>query len=192
MRYLLLITFFISTITGAKSFTDDFNTWHSLTFNTPAILEKDSNKKLEKQRQSHIEEVESLKQQQIKCLAENIFYEASTQSYKGKLAVGFVVLNRVKHSQYADDVCGVVYERNTTKSGKTVCQFSWTCKIKKMINFASKGWIHSLQAAKQIIEAQARNDVTNGATHYHADYVRPPWADTLRKVAVIDDHIFYR
>ena len=35
-------------------------------------------------------------------------------------------------------------------------------------------------------------DITEGATHYHADYVLPDWAATKRKTIEIEDHIFYR
>ena len=35
-------------------------------------------------------------------------------------------------------------------------------------------------------------DITEGATHYHADYVRPAWARTKTKTIEIEDHIFYR
>jgi len=35
-------------------------------------------------------------------------------------------------------------------------------------------------------------DVTQGATHYHADYVSPAWAKTKTKTIEIEDHIFYR
>jgi spore germination cell wall hydrolase CwlJ-like protein len=35
-------------------------------------------------------------------------------------------------------------------------------------------------------------DITDGATHYHADYVMPSWASTKTKTVEIEDHIFYR
>jgi spore germination cell wall hydrolase CwlJ-like protein len=35
-------------------------------------------------------------------------------------------------------------------------------------------------------------DITEGATHYHADYVNPSWAKTKTKTIEIEDHIFYR
>ena len=35
-------------------------------------------------------------------------------------------------------------------------------------------------------------DITDGATHYHADYVNPAWAKTKTKTVEIQDHIFYR
>ncbi len=30
------------------------------------------------------------------------------------------------------------------------------------------------------------------ATHYHATYVHPAWARSMKRVARIGDHIFYR
>ena len=35
-------------------------------------------------------------------------------------------------------------------------------------------------------------DITDGATHYHADYVFPAWRKTKTKTVEIGDHIFYR
>jgi spore germination cell wall hydrolase CwlJ-like protein len=35
-------------------------------------------------------------------------------------------------------------------------------------------------------------DITEGSTHYHADYLVPEWANTKTYVTQIDDHIFYR
>jgi len=35
-------------------------------------------------------------------------------------------------------------------------------------------------------------DFTDGATHYHATYVRPAWAKTKTRTTRIDRHIFYR
>ena len=34
-------------------------------------------------------------------------------------------------------------------------------------------------------------DITDGATFYHADYVMPAWAKTKTKTVEIEDHIFY-
>jgi len=35
-------------------------------------------------------------------------------------------------------------------------------------------------------------DITDGATHYHADYVSPAWRKSKTKTVEIGDHIFYR
>ena len=34
-------------------------------------------------------------------------------------------------------------------------------------------------------------DITDGATHYHAYYVKPSWAKSKKRIAKIEDHIFY-
>ena len=35
-------------------------------------------------------------------------------------------------------------------------------------------------------------DITDGALFYHADYVKPRWAETMNITARIDNHIFYK
>ena len=35
-------------------------------------------------------------------------------------------------------------------------------------------------------------DITEGATHYHADYILPAWAASKIRTVEIEDHIFYR
>ena len=35
-------------------------------------------------------------------------------------------------------------------------------------------------------------DDVGDATHYHANYVRPRWARTMKKTDTIGRHIFYR
>ena len=35
-------------------------------------------------------------------------------------------------------------------------------------------------------------DFTEGATHYHAEYVKPEWAATKTMTMKIGEHIFYR
>ena len=35
-------------------------------------------------------------------------------------------------------------------------------------------------------------DITEEATHYHADSVHPYWADSLNQTVVINNHLFYK
>ena len=44
------------------------------------------------------------------CMAKNIYFEAGNQPLAGKVAVAQVVLNRIEHSAYGDNVCDVVYQ----------------------------------------------------------------------------------
>ena len=47
-------------------------------------------------------------EQEVRCLAENIYFEARNQSIPGQIAVALVVLNRVEHPNFPNTVCGVV------------------------------------------------------------------------------------
>lgn len=49
-------------------------------------------------------------------LARLIYAEARGESYKGKVAVGAVVLNRVRSSQFPNTLSGVIYQNNAFES----------------------------------------------------------------------------
>ena len=52
-------------------------------------------------------------------------------------------------------------------------------------------WGFSLDIAEAVM-AGYLFDVTNGATHYHAYYVKPSWSEKFTRTVRINDHIFYR
>ena len=132
----------------------------------------------------------------LMCMAANIYHEAKNQPMAGQIAVAQVVMNRVNDSRYPDNVCDVVKQGLTYKNGKVVlgkCQFSWYCDGKKDdVNMKSEKWRNSLRYASMVITNRITLDVTEGATHYHATYVRPAWARTKTKTVRINRHIFYR
>jgi len=128
-----------------------------------------------------------------KCLTDNIYFEARSQGFAGWVAVAQVTLNRVEDKRFPNTICEVVKQGLTYQSGhpiKNKCQFSWYCdgksdeiintKIHEEISIMVNNYIHF------------GFDITDGATHYHADYVLPSWAKTKTKTIEIDDHIFYR
>jgi spore germination cell wall hydrolase CwlJ-like protein len=116
-------------------------------------------------------------------MARNIYYEAGTESYTGKLAVAQVTLNRVKTGYWGKSICNVVYAKQ---------QFSWT-KVPKRAWMALKGnaWADSLQAANQVLSYGVRVKPLKTALFYHADYVNPNWKDKDKRIAKIGAHIFY-
>lgn len=133
----------------------------------------------------------------LMCMAVNIYHEAGNQSMLGQIAVAQVVMNRVADSRFPDTVCEVVKEAVTYKgTNKPVlhkCQFSWYCDGKKdEPNFESNTWSLALEHASIMLTKTIVLDVTEGATHYHATYVRPAWAKTKTRTTRIDRHIFYR
>ena len=133
----------------------------------------------------------------LMCMALNMYHEAKNQSMLGQLAVGQVVMNRVEDKRVPDNVCDVITEAVTYKgTDKPVlhkCQFSWYCDGQKdEPDFDSKEWWDAKEYASIVLSGTIMLDVTEGATHYHATYVRPAWAKTKTKTTRIDRHIFYR
>ena len=130
-------------------------------------------------------------------MAINMYHEAKNQSMLGQIAVGQVVMNRVEDKRFPDNVCDVITEAVTYKgTDKPVlhkCQFSWYCDGQKdEPDFDSKEWWDAKEYASIVLSGTIMLDVTEGATHYHATYVRPAWAKTKTKTTRIDRHIFYR
>ena len=133
----------------------------------------------------------------LMCMALNMYHEAKNQSMLGQLAVGQVVMNRVEDKRFPDNVCDVITEAVTYKgTDKPVlhkCQFSWYCDGQKdEPDFDSKEWWDAKEYSSIFLSGTIMLDVTEGATHYHATYVRPAWAKTKTKPTRIDRHIFYR
>lgn len=129
-------------------------------------------------------------QKQLLCLAKNIYWEAASEPFEGKVAVAQVTLNRVASGQFANTVCDVVYQKSTFYD-KTVCQFSWFCEphhtVRKMND---KLYNESLDVAKMVMFEGFRLPSLKDALYYHADYVNPRWRKV--KLAQIGRHIFYR
>ena len=148
----------------------------------------------------------------IECMAKNIYHEAKSQSLAGQMAVGLVVLNRVKSKNFPDDVCKVVYEGPIRESWKTRkdpslpkekrkyypirhrCQFSWYCdgKSDDIPVYDIDVYRTALIIAQRVFFGSYSKDITQGATHYHADYVFPSWRKQKTKTLVVGNHIFYR
>ena len=141
-------------------------------------------------------------EKEVLCMAKNIFFEAAVESTAGKLAVAQVTLNRVNSKYYPNTVCGVVYEgpHYTASNGLQLpvrdrCQFSWYCDGKgDEPRIESRLWTSTQELAKYVLLRQDElPDITDGALHYHADYITAPrWAGRKHKTAKIDTHIFYR
>ena len=135
---------------------------------------------------------------EIYCLAQNIYFEAGNQPLAGKVAVSQVVINRVEHPSYPDNICDVVYQaklrvnwKNEFVPIKNQCQFSWFCDGKSDDPVDSQTWLLSMHIARDVVQ-QKYGDITEGSTHYHSDKVDPYWASSLNRTVVINNHIFYK
>ena len=133
----------------------------------------------------------------LMCLALNTYHEAKNQSMIGQVATAQVVMNRVADSRYPNSVCEVVKQGPKYKGSdvpvRHKCQFSWFCDGKSdEPRKDSKEWRMAQEYARIVLSGRIVLDVTEGATHYHATYVKPSWARTKTRTTRIESHIFYR
>jgi spore germination cell wall hydrolase CwlJ-like protein len=129
------------------------------------------------------------KTRQLECLTRNIYWEAASEPFEGKVAVAQVTLNRMQSGRFADSVCGVVYQKNVFYE-RVVCQFSWYCEGNHKVKAIHKPmWLESEEVAKKVLLEGFRLPSLQKALYYHADYVNPGWQ--LPKIEKIGRHIFY-
>lgn len=164
---------------------------------------------------------ESLGTDSLECMIENLYHEARGEGYAGMYAVAMVVMNRVQDYRYPDTICGVVQQGPVKESWKTRqnpdlkdservywpvrnrCQFSWYCDGKDDSMKDPDAFYMAQEISLLVIdtavsayytESTGIIDITEGATHYHADYVSPAWRNDrgMAKIVKIGKHIFYR
>ena len=132
---------------------------------------------------------------QAYCMALNIYYEARGSNLADRAATADVVINRVLDTRYPNTICEVVKQGRQHPSGammRNKCQFSWYCDGKHDRPQNEDLWIDAQMLAYQMVHEDKYRGITEGATHYHATYVKPRWASTLQLVGRIGAHIFYR
>jgi len=127
---------------------------------------------------------------QLDCLTKNIYWEAASEPFEGKVAVAQVTMNRVKSGRFGEGVCGVVYQKNVIYQ-KVICQFSWACETThKAKPVYAKMYAESEEVAKKVLLEGFRLTSLNEALYYHASYVNPGWRKT--RISQIGQHIFYK
>lgn len=125
-----------------------------------------------------------------RCLAIGIYHEARGEPKVGQVAVGQVIMNRVRSNYYPDTPCGVVFQ-NADKKHR--CQFSFACDGRSDEPQDFKAWARAVEIADMLVqgdESSLDEDLAI-STHYHATSVRPNWAAKLRRTGQIGKHIFY-
>jgi spore germination cell wall hydrolase CwlJ-like protein len=153
----------------------------------PNDLENDF--KLSKAEKQKVVAKSRIRQAEENCLARAVYFEARSESALGQMAVAKVILNRVKAPNYPKTICGVVYQGSNRRNS---CQFSFACDGQPDDVKQPAAWMQAKAVAKRAIQGdKAVAARLNGALFYHADYVKPKWARSMRKVMKIGTHIFY-
>jgi spore germination cell wall hydrolase CwlJ-like protein len=113
----------------------------------------------------------------ILCLALTMYHEARGEGPEGMTAVGTVVLNRVAHETWPDDICSVTNQPR---------------------QFAAHGPVHERDAwqtakaiATDLLIGEANSVLDHRAVFFHAAHITPHWADDMDMLGRVGDHVFY-
>jgi len=121
---------------------------------------------------------------QVICLAKNIWFESRGEPSDGQLAVGLVTLNRAEHTSWPKTICEVVYQPG---------QFSWTAEpgLRNKKPTGEQWEQIVLLSATLMHRRDLFDDITDGATYFHATYVKPGWSK-LQHTIRLGQHVFYK
>lgn len=122
---------------------------------------------------------------EVNCMATAIFYEAQGESEKGKIAVGNVILNRMRSGLYPTSACGVIHQKG---------QFQWVhnhrLRKNRIYHHTRHKNIHHIASKLYAQHAKGKvRDVTKGALFFTANGVKP--APRAVKGVKIGRHQFF-
>lgn len=131
---------------------------------------------------------------EMECLIEAIYFEARSESFDGQIAVANVIINRVSNKKFPSTICGVVHYGHKDWRGIPIrgrCSFSYWCdgRPEHMVN--TNAYRSATEAATLAIEGFVIKELDK-ATHYHAEYVSPAWAENKKFIRKIGKHLFYK
>lgn len=132
-----------------------------------------------------------LLEEDIHCLAMNIYHEARGEPRAGQYAVAEVTLNRQRSGEFPDRLCAVVHQKHWHPQRQyPVSAFSWTAN-EPVTDFSSAAWEQARQIAAEVLNPE-RTPTLHGALYYHTIDIRPGWAKQRKQLARIGRHIFYQ
>ena len=117
-----------------------------------------------------------------KKMAEALVYEARGEGLDGMAAVGVVIKNRAEgDNRFPDTITGVIEQRH---------QFSYLTDMHKQSKPTNTDWIKAYVVSYDVLNGEYKS-LVGSATHYHANYVSPRWANHLGYIASVCNHKFY-
>jgi spore germination cell wall hydrolase CwlJ-like protein len=137
---------------------------------------------------------QTLKEEEVDCLAEALYFEARSENLIAQLAVGNVIYKRVKSSKFPNTFCSVVRQSNKTKKGKLIknkCQFSYYCDGKKETIYDVEAYKKAVSISHLVMEGVVIEHIRD-ALYYHASYVRPYWSENKKYLGKVGLHNFYK
>lgn len=107
-----------------------------------------------------VQQASGTEQDEMLCMALNLYHEIRGGNARDQWAVGFVTINRTKRSAFhARNVCQVVWAPG---------QFSWTrWPTRAQLPREKATWTECQRKAVLLIGGEKMNDPTNGSTHFN-------------------------
>lgn len=121
--------------------------------------------------------------EQLKCLAGAIYFEARGEPLAGQLAVAEVVINRAASGRFPASYCGVVLQKS---------QFSFVKRGRMPTLPGDTVTWHRAKAIAQIAHRGLWDSGAEGSLYFHARSVSPSWSSRRQAMARISNHVFYR
>ena len=121
--------------------------------------------------------------EQLRCLAGAIYFEARGEPLAGQLAVAEVVINRAASGRFPASYCGVVFQKS---------QFSFVKRGRMPPLPAETVTWHRAKAIAQIAHRGLWDSEAEGSLYFHARSVSPSWSNRRQAMARISNHVFYR
>ena len=127
-------------------------------------------------------------------LAITLYGEARGEHTEGKIAVAWVIQNRMKDPRWPNTIGGVCTQPK---------QFScWNANdpnfsilVDKLFETRNRdphrAWRECLWVAGGVLRCYL-SDNTDGANHYHTRSIKPSWSEKMTRTVEIGNHIFYR
>lgn len=132
-----------------------------------------------------------IKEDDIKWLALNIYFEARGDGEASRKGVIDVTLNRLYDYRYPNNIESVVTSYK---------QFSWYWDGLSDTPTDKKAWVKALKLSKTELEKYRDGtyiDSTHGSTHYHKYTIKPKWTkwtkwNKVKYVTTIASHLYYK
>lgn len=126
---------------------------------------------------------------EMACLNEAVYFEAGSESQRGKEAVAHAIINRVRTEGFPGDICQVIRQKG---------QFGYRSRGLKTFRFNPKNetLVKQLEDSAQasLRAALGSMDPTRGATHFVNPRIATDvaWLSQMKKVVAIGNHAFYK
>lgn len=124
------------------------------------------------------------KSSECKYLTQALYHESRGEIDEGVIAVGYVILNRVKHpTMWPKTIAGVISQK---------FQFSYRHDGSLKKGFTDREqYVRVAIIAARVLEGSVGNPVGD-ATFYHNSTVKPYWTKKKKFVVKIGSHSFYK